>query len=284
MSVRMIQERLAGYACQSALEEEQALREITQEVVLAGLSRGDFFRRAGFQGGTCLRIFHGLNRFSEDLDFALDQPDLGFSLTPYLEHVREELQAYGYAIEIDDRSRAESAVKKAFLKDDSLGKLLHLSFRLGGGPRRKVRVKLEVDARPPAGAAYEVPVLEFPYPAGVRIFDLPSLFAGKMHALLCREYVKGRDWYDFLWYVSRGGRINHALLTSALAQHGPWQGSGVKSDDRWCATELRRKIARIDWHAAREDVRPFMKVREWSTLVFWTQEFFTRQCAKLAAD
>ena len=163
MSVEMIQERLASYGCVSALEEDQALREISQEIILAGLGRTDFFNRAGFQGGTCLRIFHSLNRFSEDLDFALRQPHAAFELVPYLAEVRQELTAYGYKLEIDDRSSADQAVKKAFLKDDSLGTLLHLKYRPRSGPLRKLRVKLEVDTHPPAGASYQMPVLDYPF-------------------------------------------------------------------------------------------------------------------------
>ena len=130
MSVEIIQERLASYGCASTLEEEQALREITQEIILAGLGRTNLFARAAFQGGTCLRIFHSLNRFSEDLDFALDAPDAAFQLPPYLDRVCRELTVYGYEFEIDDRSKAGSAVQQAFVKDDSVGKLLRLDKQL----------------------------------------------------------------------------------------------------------------------------------------------------------
>ena len=157
------------------MEEEQALREITLEVVLAGLARSDFFGCAAFQGGTCLRILHGLDRFSEDLDFALLAPAPAFSLAPYLDQIRTELGAYGYEIEIDDRSRAGEAVRKAFVKDDPIGKLLRLNYRPATGPLRKLRVKLEVDANPPPGTAYAMPRLDFPFPSSVRTFNLPSL-------------------------------------------------------------------------------------------------------------
>lgn len=190
MSVSIVQSRLATYACASAMAEEQALREITQEIILAALGRTDFFGRAGFHGGTCLRIFHGLNRFSEDMDFALDTADPSFDWLPYLDQVCAELAAYGYGFEIEDRSKGGETVRMAFLKDDSLGKILRLEYRPCSGPQRKLRVKLEVDTRPPSGATYEMPVLDYPFPSAVRIFDLPSLFAGKMHALPCRRYVK----------------------------------------------------------------------------------------------
>ena len=283
MSVDVIQERLESYGCTSALEEDQALREITQEIILAGLGRTDFFGRAGFQGGTCLRIFHSLSRFSEDMDFALRKPDGSFVLVPYLDQVRDELTAYGYALEIDDRSKAGQTVRQAFVKDDSVGKLLHLNYRPRTGPMRKLRVKLEVDTNPPAGASYEMPVLDYPLPSAVRVFDLPSLFAGKIHALLCRNYLKGRDWSDFIWYTARRTPINHKLLSAALDQQGPWTGRRPVSDNAWCATQLGDAIRALDWNRAREDVRRFLKPRELPTLDLWTPEFFLAQCEKLRA-
>ena len=280
MSVRMIQDRLVDYGCRSALEEEQALREITQEVVLAALGRTDFFAQAAFQGGTCLRIFHGLPRFSEDLDFALATSNSGFQLGPYLEAVSAELTAYGYALEIDERDKA-GAVRTGFLKDDSLGGLLRLGYRPSAGPLRKIRIKLEVDTHPPEGARYHMPTLDFPFAAAVRVFDPPSLLAGKIHALLCRPYTKGRDWYDFIWYAARKIAINHDLLSSALNQVGPWAGQGVGTNDEWCGRELQATIGRLDFEHAREDVRRFVKPTEVRSLELWSQDFLLAQNRKL---
>ena len=182
MSVKMIQDRLDGYRCRSSLEEEQSLREITQEILLAAMGRTDFFQKAGFQGGTCLRIFHGLNRFSEDLDFALQERNPSFNLRPYLDILEKELTAYGCELEMDDRSKVGQAVRKAFVKDDSLGSLLKLNFKPASGPMRKMRIKLEVDTNPPEGATFETKYLDFPFPSVVCVFDLPSLYAGKLHA------------------------------------------------------------------------------------------------------
>jgi predicted nucleotidyltransferase component of viral defense system len=282
MSVKMIQDRLDGYGCRSTLEEEQALREITQEITLAALGRTDFFQKAGFQGGTCLRVFHGLNRFSEDLDFALQKPAANFSLKPYLQSVAKELAAYGYGIEIDDRSNLEQAVHLAFVKDDSLGKLLQLNYKPESGPLRKLRIKFEVDTNPPAGAAFETKYLDFPFASAVCVFDLPSLFAGKLHALLCRQYLKGRDWYDFIWYTARRTPPNYALLSSALDQMGPWRTAGVQADRAWCLERLAAKIDTIDWKQAREDVRAFIKPNELPSLDLWTRDFFQSQAQKLA--
>lgn len=281
MSVQIIQERLTAYACRSALEEDQALREITQEIVLAGLGRTDFFKHAGFQGGTCLRIFHSLNRFSEDMDFALCRADAAFSLTPHLDRVRLEVAAYGYDLEIDDRSQAGQTIQKAFVKDDSVGKLLHLNYRPRTGPMRKLRIKLEVDTNPPSGASYDMPVLDYPFPSAVRVFDLPSLFAGKIHALLCRGYLKGRDWYDFVWYTARHTPINHRLLSAALDQQGPWRGTHPATDRAWCVEQLTRVIEATDWMQARLDVQRFVKVHEQPSLALWTRDYFLQQCRKL---
>jgi predicted nucleotidyltransferase component of viral defense system len=263
------------------MEEEQALREITQEIVLAALGRTDFFGQAGFHGGTCLRIIHGLNRFSEDLDFALNKPDPSFTLLPYLNPVCEELAAYGYTFEIEDRSKGGQVVRKAFLKDDSIGKILRLDYRPSHGPLRKLRIKIEVDTRPPDGATYEMPVLDYPFPAAVRVFDLPSLFAGKMHALLCRGYVKGRDWYDFIWYTAHRTPINHPFLSAALRQQGPWKNSNIETDDAWCVDCLEKVIEELDIEKAREDVRRFLKPIELPSLKLWTRDFFHNQCRKL---
>lgn len=281
MSVRAIQDRLNSYGCASAIEEEQALREITQEIVLAALGRKSFFDKAAFQGGTCLRIFHGVNRFSEDLDFALKLPDGSFELGRYLNAVLEDLGAFGYRIEIDDRSGVDEVVKKAFLKDDSIGRLLTLGFRPKTGHMRKIRIKFEVDSNPPAGANYEVRIMDFPFPSAVSLFDLPSLFAGKMHALLCREYVKGRDWYDFLWYAGRSVRPNFILLAAALDHTGPWAGKKPAVDEVWCHRAMAEKIGSMDFVRLREDVRRFLKPVEVASLNLWTQEFFLARAEKL---
>lgn len=281
MSVRMIQDRLDSYGCQSTLEEEQALREITQEIVLAALGRTDFFQKVGFQGGTCLRIFYGMNRFSEDLDFALQKLDPSFVVKTYLDTLAKELAAYGYELEMDDRSKVDQAVRMAFLKDDSLGNLLRLNYKPAMGPMRKLRIKLEVDTNPPAGASFETKYLDFPFPSAVCMFDLPSLFAGKVHALLCREYLKGRDWYDFIWYTARKTPINYDLLSAALTQMGLWQGQEMRTDRDWCLEQLRAKIEAMDWKRARDDVRRFVKSNELPSLDLWSREFFLAQCKKV---
>ena len=246
MSTKIIQDRLDSYQCSTALEEEQALREITQEVALAALGRTDFFKYAAFQGGTCLRIFYGTNRFSEDFDFLLKEPDQKFNLDTYLKSLSIELEAYGYKLETTDRSRTDSTVKKAFIKDNSIGKVLQLNHLRADRSMRKIRIKLEIDTNPPEASNYEIKYLDFPFVSSVTTQDLHSLFAGKIHALLCREYTKGRDWYDFIWYAGRSADINYRFLASALKQQGPWQEQDLKIDKEWTIKTLREKICSLD--------------------------------------
>ena len=281
MSIKLIQERLNSYSCKSELEEEHAIREITQEVALAALGRTDFFKYGIFQGGTCLRIFYGLNRFSEDLDFILKEPNPAFKLQPHLQSLAQELEAYGYKIDITDRTRTDITVRKAFIKDNSIGKDLQLNYAGKKGPFRKIRIKLEIDTNPPSGSQTEIKYLDFPFVSSVTVQDKPSLFAGKVHALLCREYIKGRDWYDFLWYTSQGIKINYIFLASALRQQVSWKGQNINVNLDWCMAELEKVIKSIDWKTTAEDVRRFVRVTEQPSLDLWCKELFLAQLDKL---
>jgi predicted nucleotidyltransferase component of viral defense system len=281
MSIRLIQDRLDSYNCTSSIEEEHAIREITQEMALAALGRTNFFKHAVFQGGTCLRIFYGMNRFSEDMDFILKKTNSDFTLQPHLQAVSDELKAYGYDIEIADRSSVDTAIRKAFLKDDSLGKVLQLQYADTSGPHKKIRIKFEIDTNPPSGSGMEIKYVDFPFISSVTIQDKPSLFAGKLHALLCREYVKGRDWYDFLWYTSQDIGINYDFLSSALRQQGPWKNENIRVDLKWCLEHLEKKVSSVDWTEAREDVRRFVKVTEQPSLELWSRELFLSQVKKI---
>lgn len=281
MSIKIIQERLDSYRCGSQQEEDNALREITQEVALAALSRTDFFKKAAFQGGTALRIFYSLDRFSEDIDFILKKPDMSFQLESYLKPLAGELNVYGYRLEIIDRSKAGQAVKKCFLKDDSLGKILSLQHIKGAANQKKIKIKFEVDANPPLGSNFENKFLDFPFAFAVTAQDAPSLFAGKSHALLCREYDKGRDWYDFIWYVSRKVTINFTFLSNALNQLGPWAGQNVQADKEWYHKEMEKKIISLDWEGMKDELSRFLKPEALDTLKIWNQEFFLDRLRKL---
>ncbi len=273
MSVKIIQDKLDGYQCQSAQEEDHALKEITQELVLNSLYNSGFFKRAAFQGGTALRILHGLMRFSEDLDFALHEPDKKFDLNSYLSSMNAELKAFGYDVRVEGRSYA-NAVQSTFLKDDSLGRLLRVQYPKADGPKRSLKIKLEVDTNPPAGAKTEIRFLMFPINFSVTAYDVPSLFAGKSHALLCRDYIKGRDWFDFLWYVGQKASPNVKFLSNALGQLGPWKGKGLRADIDWYGKQMSRRIREVDWEKAKADVQRFLRPVDVKTLELWNEAFF----------
>lgn len=271
--IDIIRQRLASYTPGSAIEEDRALREILQEVALYLLWRHEFFEQAAFQGGTSLRILHGLPRFSEDLDFILLQPDPSFDWERYLTPLTLGLQEFGLQSEVLDKSRMDQNIRKAVLKNDSISKQLNLKFnRHADGPA--LRIKLEIDINPPAGSAFAFTYLDFPLDFEVRHQDLPSNFALKIHALLCRPYLKGRDWYDFAWYVGRKVRPNLPHLGAALRQYGPWSGRDPDVDMQWVADRFRERIATIDWRAAAADVERFLGAAERMSLQLWSARFF----------
>lgn len=281
MSHRILQERLDSYRCQSQQEEAQALREIVQEIALAALARGAFFKVASFHGGTALRILYSLQRFSEDLDFVLQRPNDTFRWTAYLDGLMSEFAAYGLTVAVIDRAKTTGTVRAAFLKDQSIGKVLKIRHPLTTGRPKQILVKFEIDTNPPAGARSETKYLDFPLPTPVVVHDMPSLFAGKCHALLCREYLKGRDWYDFTWYASRRPQLNMPLLSAALEQQGPWHDQQQQVTREWFLTTMRTKICATDWSAARADVERFLKPTALPTLALWSDAFFLAQLEKI---
>jgi hypothetical protein len=282
MSTAIVQERLDSYRCLSAQDEENAIREIAQEIILGGLSRVGFFKKAAFQGGTCLRILYGMERFSEDLDFVLKERESGFRLLAYLEESLRELSIYGFEFSIIDKKEADTAVQKRFLKDDSLVKLLTFQHFKPGRDKKSIRIKLEVDTNPPGGGRVETKYLDYPFVYEITAQDPPSLFAGKCHALLCRAYVKGRDWYDFVWYVSRRTQVNYDLLSAAIDQTGPWEGKGLHVDRAWFLKALTDCVGGIDWDKARNDVLRFVKPRDIASVKVWSADFFRDRIQKLS--
>ena len=271
--IRIIQSRLNVYNPVNEQEEQNAIKEITQEIALTGLSRVGFFKEAAFLGGTSLRILHGLNRFSEDLDFSLIAPTQTFNWAKYLGGLQLEVEAYGYKIEIIDRSSVGNAVKSAFLKENSIGKLLTLHHP-AQGPQKTLKIKFEIDTNPPLGAAFEERYVDFPVTVPVLTYDLPSLFAGKSHALLCRDWGKGRDWFDFIWYVGQKTHINWLFLSNAIKQNGPWQGANIRVTKQWYVERLREKIVGTDWKKQVEDVSRFVKKHDVDLLQHWGVDFF----------
>lgn len=270
---------LEKYECNTVDEYIQALREIMQEMALLGLYRGKFFEHAAFYGGTALRIIYGLERFSEDLDFSLLKPDSGFTLDKYSGYLEKELAAYGFTVSVELKNKAvESQVQSAFLKADTANELLvieageSLISQISHG--QKIKIKIEVDTDPPADFDTEVKYLLNPIPFSVRMYTLPCLFAGKMHALLFRRWgnrVKGRDWYDLVWYLSNYPEISLQHLKARMVQTGDWE-----SDKPFFMDDLKSlyidAVDKTDIEQARKDVIPFLK--DPTETDIWSKNFF----------
>lgn len=278
--IDLLRKRLEKYSAINAVQEEQALKEILQEVALYALWRGGFFEIAAFQGGTSLRILHGLPRFSEDLDFILLKPDPAFQWSHYFESLTEVLQQYGVRCELIDRSHMDKAVRQAMLKDNSIGRQLDLSFYDANNPR-KLKVKFEIDTHPPAGTGTSWHYLDFPVDFEVCAQDLPSNYALKLHALLCRPYLKGRDWFDFSWYCKQKTQPNLPHLAHALNQAGPWKDQNMVVTAQWLADALISKIKTINWPLAAQDAAPFLPAAEQKSLSLWSERFFADKVSKL---
>ena len=278
--IELIQERLASYNAANQLEEEYAVKEILQDIALYGLWRAGFFDIAAFQGGTCLRIVHGMGRFSEDIDFILKQPDPDFSWPVYLQGMVQCFEEFGLKSEILDKSRMDQRIKKAQIKDNSICHQLNLSF-FRENPAKKQTIKLEIDVDPPENSGFAYRYLDFPLDFEVCHQDLNSNFSLKIHALLCRPYVKGRDWYDFNWYVKQRVKPNLAHLQAALLQWGPWAGQEIQIDLKWLKQKLTEKIGRIDWQDAAMDVERFLRLQEQHSLKLWSVGFFLHKVEQL---
>ena len=281
--IELIQQRLDSYKASNPVAEEQATKEILQELALYSLWRAGFFEVAAFQGGTSLRILHKLPRFSEYLDFILKQPDQNFEWGGYLDQLLKGLEEFGLQSEVLDKSQMAQNIKKALLKDNSVTNQLSLAF-YQGHPDRKLNIKLEIDINPPDGSHFEYSYLDFPLDFEICHQDLSSNFSLKIHALLCRPYLKGRDWYDFNWYVKQNIRPNLPLLQTALIQYGPWKGQEIKIDADWLNHTLLEKIAAIDWSEATQDVERFLNTTEKESLKLWSSRFFNKKVEHLSTS
>lgn len=278
--IELIQAKLISYNPANQLEEEHAIKEILQDIALYGLWRSGFFDFAAFQGGTSLRILHGMTRFSEDLDFILKKPDPNFSWSIFLKRMVTCFEEFGLQSELLNKSRMDQRIKKAVIKDNSISKQLNLSF-YRGNPARKQKIKLEIDVAPPANSSFAFTYLDFPLDFEVCHQDLSSNFSLKIHALLCRPFLKGRDWYDFNWYIKQGIQPNLPHLQSALFQWGPWKGLETKIDSEWLKLILTEKIGQISWHDAATDVERFLTLQEQHGLQLWSSRFFLSKVEQL---
>lgn len=275
----VINEMMKKYSSDGLADKKNVVKEVMQEIVLCGLSRAGFFKKAAFYGGTALRIFYGLDRFSEDLDFSLMQVDDGFELSEYFPMLRKEIAAYGLNVEISEKQKSkESAIRSAFLKGNTKEHMLlfyasdPITSQIAGD--EKIKIKFEVDTNPPAGASFEHKYRLLPAPYEVTLYDIPSLFAGKVHAVICRSWknrIKGRDLYDYIFYLSRGASLNTEHLKARLVQSDVWNEKDIFTIDD-ARKLLYSRFDMIDFTQAKEDVRPFIK--DTSSLDLWCADFF----------
>jgi predicted nucleotidyltransferase component of viral defense system len=270
---------LDRYQCQSVEDYVRALREIMQEIALLGLWRSKFFDKAAFYGGTALRILYGMDRFSEDLDFSLLKPMNDFDLSRYGGTVERELQSFGFEAKMTTREKKnESSVQSAFLKANTLNHLLTIKTAEEIAwpiPRGQIlKIKIEVDTDPPTGFSTENKFILQPIPFSVRTFVLPDLFAGKMHAVLCRRWksrVKGRDWYDLVWYAANHPQLHLSHLEQRMIQSGHLaQGEQMATEKFFALTT--EAIDKLDVKQARKEVEPFVKNPD--GLEVWSGAFF----------
>ena len=270
---------LDRYKCQSVEDYVRALREIMQEIALLGLWRSKFFDKAAFYGGTALRILYGMDRFSEDLDFSLLKPMNDFDLSRYAGTVERELQSFGFEAKMTTREKKdESPVQSAFLKANTLKHLLTIKTAEDIAwpiPRGQIlKIKIEVDTDPPPGFSTENKFVLQPIPFSVRTFVLPDLFAGKMHAVLCRRWksrVKGRDWYDLIWYAANHPQLHLSHLEQRMIQSGHLKKGEQMTPERFFAL-TNEAIEKLDVNQARKEVEPFVKNHD--GLKVWSSEFF----------
>lgn len=268
-------QKLKEFAITNQLEQELALTHTLQQYVLSALAESGFFKVAAFHGGTSLKMLYELDRFSEDLDFLLKEPDPAFAWPAYLKKVKAVLEADGLVFEIQDKSSVKTTVQKVFLKTDSIGQWLSIDLRYGRNIYQKIRIKLEIDTNPPAGSDFETKFLNFPVPQGITTQTLSSNFALKLHALLCRKYLKGRDWYDFVFYAVRKIQPNYQLLANALKQNGPWANIDLAVNREWLLKALTEKIDNLDFGVAVKDVTRFIPPEQSQRLSnIWGIEYF----------
>lgn len=275
----IIEQMLSKYEIKNTNDEINALKEIIQEIVLSGLSRGGFFNEAAFYGGTALRIFYKLDRFSEDLDFALITPNPNFDLSKYFTYIEKELKAYGLNLEVNSKRKSiDSNITSAFVKGDTLEHILKFfpneESHTYNHIIKNIKIKFEVDINPPSGATYEEEYKLLPSPHQIKLYDKKSLFAGKIHAILCRNWknrTKGRDLYDYIFFLANNTSVNIELIKNKLIESN-YINLNSKFDIEILKELLIKKFNEIDYTEAKEDVLPFIKNVD--SLNLWNKEFF----------
>lgn len=285
----MINQMLSAYKAQNINAQKNAMKEVIQEIVLSGLSRAGFFQYAAFYGGTALRIFYGLDRFSEDLDFSLMKPNLSFDISTYFPFLKKEVESYGLNVQIDEKIKTkDSNIQSAFLKGNTKEHLLLFyegDKKIETVPSNEVlKIKFEIDINPPSYATFERKYRLRPTPYEVNLYDDASLFAGKIHAVLGRAWknrIKGRDLYDYVFYLSQDTAVNIKHLRERLIQSNHIN----KTDDfnlDILKNMLNERFKTIDFVQAKEDVSPF--INDLSKLNLWGTDFFTQITDNLQAQ
>lgn len=256
---------LSRYQIRTREEERNAIHEVMQEVALAGLYRGGFFDQAAFYGGTCLRIFHKLPRFSEDMDFSLVAKNDSFKLETYFPAIITEFEATGRDVIITPKEKKiDTKIESAFLKDNTA--LYDLSFK----SEKDIKIKIEVDIDPPLEFSTEQKLSLLPFSFMTRCFTLPDLYAGKMHAILFRNWkyrVKGRDWYDFEWYVRHNVPLDFNHLQVRTRQF-----NGIEFSKDEFVNKLKERFAGTDINMVKQDVYPF--IEDSKSLDIWSNDYF----------
>lgn len=258
---------LSGYDLSTDQKRRNAIFEVNQQIILAGLYNGGFFDVAAFYGGTCLRIFYGLQRFSEDMDFSLLLPDKEFDFTKYFKPIIDEFAIVGRQVEIKKKDKKSfGKVDSAFLKDNT--DVYDVTFNT----EKSIKIKIEVDTQPPLKFGTEQKLLMLPHSFMTRCFVLPDLFAGKMHALVYRGWknrVKGRDWYDFEWYVRHNVPLDFGHLAERIFQFD----NEIVTKDVFI-NQLKEKLSTANINQVKDDVIPFVKnVKE---LDIWSNDYFVQ--------
>ena len=274
----VLEQMIENYNPKNIDDKRNVIKEVMQEIVLCGLSKAGFFNVAAFYGGTALRIFYGLDRFSEDLDFSLLAKDKEFDLSKYFPVLKEVVSSYGLDVDIELKNKTkDSYVQSAFLKGDTIEHFLLFypnDLVEGINKNEKVKIKFEIDTMPPGLATYETKYRLLPTPYGVKLYDESSLFSGKIHAVICRSWksrVKGRDLYDYIFYLSRKSKYNLPHLREKLIDSG-FIDKETKLDNDDVKRILVDRFNEIDFDAAKNDVVSFIK--DTNVLDIWSKEFF----------
>ncbi len=233
------------------LQARNIVREYLQARILGAMQRSGAMIPLSFHGGTALRFLYSTGRYSEDLDFTLEKNKEEYDFHKYLNSIRSELTAEGY--DVGFKVSDKKIVHAAFVN------LRGLLFELGVSPHRDetLAIKLEVDTNPPGGAVLATTVIRRYVMLQLQHHDKASFLSGKLHAVLQRSHLKGRDLYDLLWYLSDPNwpSPNLILLNNALRQTG-WSGPEL-SEDNWRSL-VRERIDTMSWQAVVDDVRPFL--------------------------